>query len=145
MVALAVHHPCRTSGAAPFPCISTPRRPWPQLRTIIDLRNDDELRGDVAPRRASIAWSHLPLDGCDDREFWNVWASGPQFGTPLYYRPHLERMPQRSVAVLVAITAAAPGVVAFHCGAGRDRAGQIATLLLALVGVAPRRSPRTTR
>src|SRR5215207_4136872 len=57
------------------------------VRTIIDLRNDDE------------------------RKFWDVWDSGPQFGTPLYYRPHLERMPQRSAAVLAGIAAAPPGEV----------------------------------
>jgi protein tyrosine/serine phosphatase len=30
-----------------------------------------------------------------------------------------------------------PGGVAFHCGGGRDRAGQITMVLLALLGVAP--------
>jgi protein-tyrosine phosphatase len=30
-----------------------------------------------------------------------------------------------------------PGGVAIHCGGGRDRAGQIAMVLLALLGVAP--------
>lgn len=107
------------------------------VRTVIDLRNDDELRADAARRPASVATLQLALDGCQDREFWDVWDRGPQFGTPLYYRPHLVRMPQRSVAVLAAIAAAAPGGVAFHCGSGRDRAGQIAMLLLALAGVTP--------
>jgi protein-tyrosine phosphatase len=107
------------------------------VRTIIDLRNDDEIGEDAAPRPASITTIHLPLDGNDDREFWDVWDSGPQFGTPLYYGPHLERFPDRTAAVLAAIANAAPGGVAFHCGGGRDRAGQIAMVLLGLVGVAP--------
>ncbi len=107
------------------------------VRTVIDLRSDDELGGDVARRPASVTTVQLPLDGSDDREFWNVWASGPQFGTPLYYRPHLERFPERSAAVIAAIARAEPGGVAFHCGGGRDRAGQVSVLLLALVGVAP--------
>jgi protein tyrosine/serine phosphatase len=107
------------------------------VRTVIDLRNDDERGGDVAPRPASVTTVQLPLDGSDDREFWNVWASGPEFGTPLYYRPHLERFPERSAAVISAIARAEPGGVAFHCGGGRDRAGQVSMLVLALAGVAP--------
>ena len=58
----------------------------------------------------------LPLDGIMDREFWDISESGPQFGTPLYYRPHLERFPDRSAAVVAAIACAAPGAVAFHRG-----------------------------
>jgi protein-tyrosine phosphatase len=107
------------------------------VRTVIDLRNDDELGADIAPRPSSVRTIHLPLDGSEDREFWNIWDSGPQFGTPLYYRPHLERFPDRSAAVISAIARAEPGAVAFHCGGGRDRAGQIAMLVLALVGVIP--------
>jgi protein-tyrosine phosphatase len=38
--------------------------------------------------------------------------------------------------VLSAIARAEPGGVAFHCASGRDRAGQVTMLLLALVGVA---------
>lgn len=104
---------------------------------MIDLRNDDERGRDAAPRPAAVTTVHVPLDGREDREFWNIWEHGPQFGTPLYYRPHLERMPERSVAVLSAIARAEPGGVAFHCVGGRDRTGQVAMLLLALSGVAP--------
>jgi protein tyrosine/serine phosphatase len=107
------------------------------VRTVVDLRNDDELGVDVVPRPSSVATVHLPLDVSEDSEFWDVWGSGPQFGTPLYYLPHLERFPDRSAAVISAIARAEAGAVAFHCGGGRDRAGQIAMLSLALVGVAP--------
>ena len=105
------------------------------VRTVVDLRNDDERGGDAAPRPVLVTTVHVPLDASEDREFWNVWDSGPQFGTPLYYGPHLERFPERSAAVVAAIAEAAPGGVAFHCGGGRDRAGQIAMLVLALAGV----------
>lgn len=107
------------------------------IRTVVDLRDGDERRGDVARRPASLSTVQLPLDGSVDREFWDVWETGPQFGTPLYYGPHLERFPERSAAVVAAIARAQPGGVAFHCGGGRDRAGQVAMLLLALAGVAP--------
>ena len=105
------------------------------VRTVIDLRNDYERAPDVVARPSEVVTVQLPLDGIEDREFWDPIVSGPQFGTPIYYRGHLERMPERSAAVLRAIARALPGGVAFHCVGGRDRTGQIAILLLALVGV----------
>jgi protein-tyrosine phosphatase len=107
------------------------------IRTVVDLRNDDEIAGDRAPRPESIETVRMALDVTEDREFWSEWESGPQFGTPLYYRAHLERFPERSAAVVGAIARGRPGGVAFHCVGGRDRAGQIAMLVLALVGVEP--------
>lgn len=108
------------------------------VRTVIDLRNPDERREDAAPRPDGLATVRIPLDVSEDREFWQIWESGPQFGTPLYYRPHLERFPERNATVIAAIAEAAPGGVAFHCEGGRDRTGQVGMLLLALVGVRPR-------
>jgi protein-tyrosine phosphatase len=108
------------------------------VRTVIDLRNDDERAGlDLTPRPDAITTVHVPLDVSEDREFWSIWRRGPQFGTPLYYRPHLERFPERNAAVTSAIADAEPGGVAFHCNGGRDRAGQVTMLLLALAGVRP--------
>lgn len=113
---------------------------WSQLwqhgvRTVVDLRNDDEIRPDLAPRPAELETVHLPLDGIDHREFWDYWSSGPQFGTPLYYGPFLRRFPKRTGAVVGAIARARPGGVVFHCGIGRDRTGLITLVLLSLVGV----------
>jgi hypothetical protein len=107
------------------------------IRTVIDLRNEGEIGPDVAPRPQSIETVNIPLDVTEDREFWDVWENGPQFATPLYYRPHLERFPERSAEILRAIARAQPGGVAFHCQGGRDRAGQISMLVLALAGVEP--------
>jgi protein-tyrosine phosphatase len=39
--------------------------------------------------------------------------------------------------VVTAIARATPGALLFHCGAGRDRTGLVALLLLALVDVEP--------
>jgi protein-tyrosine phosphatase len=116
---------------------------WEQLtahgvRTVIDLRNEDEWGEDAAPRPASVTTVRIPLDEISDREFWaGEWEHGPQFGTPLYYGPHLRRFPAKSAEVIAAIANAEPGGVAFHCAGGRDRSGQIAMLVLALVGVTP--------
>jgi protein-tyrosine phosphatase len=107
------------------------------IRTVIDLRNESEIGPDVAARPGSIETVNIPLDVTEDREFWDVWENGPRFATPLYYRPHLERFPERSAAVIRAIAGAPPGGVVFHCQGGRDRAGQTAMLVLALCGVDP--------
>jgi protein tyrosine/serine phosphatase len=107
------------------------------IRTVVDLRNESEIGPDLAPRPDSIETVNIPLDVTEDREFWEVWGKGPQFATPLYYRPHLERFPERSAAVLRMIARAQPGGVVFHCQGGRDRAGQIAMLVLALACVEP--------
>jgi protein tyrosine/serine phosphatase len=106
------------------------------IRTIVDLRNDDE-RDASRPAPEGIDLVHVPLDGVDDTAFWDFWGSGPQFGTPLYYRPHLNRFPERNARAVAAVARAAPGAVLVHCAGGRDRAGQVAMLLLALAGVPP--------
>lgn len=122
-----------------FGCPS--ERGWEQLlahgvRTVIDLRNEDEWGEDTAPRPSSIKTIRIPLDEVADRDFWDDWENGPQYGTPLYYRPHLERFPTKSARVLAAIARAAPGGVAFHCATGKDRTGQVSALVLAMAGVA---------
>jgi protein-tyrosine phosphatase len=107
------------------------------VRTVIDLRNDDEVGTDAAPRPSGATTFHLPLDGIEDTEFWKDWQGRPEFGTPLYYRAFLDHFPDRTAAVITAIARAEPGGVAVHCGIGRDRTGLIAILLLALAGTEP--------
>ena len=107
------------------------------IRTVVDLRNDDELGFDYATRPPSITTVHTPLDGVEHVEFWEEWGTGPQFGTPLYYGPHIAAFPELSAAALRAIAFAEPGGVLFHCQGGRDRTGHIAMLLLALCDVPP--------
>jgi protein tyrosine/serine phosphatase len=107
------------------------------VRTIVDLRNDDERRPDAAARPDEVATVHVALDGLDDREFWDDWQHGPQFATPMYYASHFERFPDRHARVIAAIADAEPGGVYLHCVGGRDRSGQVAILLLALAGVEP--------
>ena len=38
------------------------------VRTVVDLRNEDELGGDAAPRPAVLTTLHVALDGIEDRE-----------------------------------------------------------------------------
>ena len=105
------------------------------VRTIVDLRNPDEIGDDDAPRPASLTTIRIPLDGMEDTEFWDQWIHRPEFGTPHYYAPWLERFPDRATAALTAIARAEPGGVAYHCGIGRDRTGLVTMLLLAALDV----------
>jgi protein tyrosine/serine phosphatase len=105
------------------------------VRTVIDLRNDDEIGADLSPRPGGLTTVHLPLDGVEDTEFWKDWHGRPEFGTPIYYRPFLDHFPERTAGVFTAIARADPGGVAVHCGIGRDRTGLITILLLTLAGV----------
>ncbi|MFE9844634.1 tyrosine-protein phosphatase [Streptomyces goshikiensis] len=107
------------------------------VRTVVDLRNDDERGVDHAPRPAWLKTLRVPLDGIEHRDFWDAWWDTPGFGTPAYFRPFLERFPDRVAAVARAVAEAPPGGVVFHCGLGRDRTGIIALVLLRLMGAGP--------
>jgi protein tyrosine/serine phosphatase len=107
------------------------------IRTIVDLRNDDEIAKDTNPRPAGIATVHVPLDDSADAEFWQYCWDNELDGSPLYYQLFLDRKPARCAAAVAAVARAGPGGVRIHCGAGRDRSGLVSMLLLALVGVAP--------
>ena len=107
------------------------------VRTVIDLRNDDEVGGDDAPRPPGVTTIRLPLDGMEDAAFWAAWMHRPEFGTPHYYGPWLERFPDRAGRVLAAIARAEPGGVAYHCVGGRDRTGLVTMLVLGALGVPP--------
>lgn len=105
------------------------------VRTIVDLRNDDEREGPGDERPARVTTVHVPLDDRADTEFWERY--GRLDGTPLFFRPFLDHKPERCAAAVAAIANARPGGVLVHCASGRDRTGLVTLLLLALVGVAP--------
>ncbi|GGN49703.1 hypothetical protein FHR83_009098 [Actinoplanes campanulatus] len=86
-------------------------------------------------RPQGITVIRVPLDDNDDAAFWYSILDDDVDGTPLYYRPFLERKAARCVAAVTAVARAAPGGVVVHCGIGRDRTGLVSLLLLALAGV----------
>jgi len=109
------------------------------VRTVLDLRNEREREQapDAAPRPEEIETVNVALDGTEDRGFWQSVEATPELGTPLYYRAHLMRKPERAAAAVKAIARAAPGGVAFHCVGGRDRSGELAMVVLGLLGAPP--------
>jgi protein-tyrosine phosphatase len=65
------------------------------VRTIVDLRNEDEREPDLEPRPAGLTTMHVPLDDVADSEFWDRCHADELDGTPLYYRPFIDRKPER--------------------------------------------------
>jgi protein-tyrosine phosphatase len=115
---------------------------WEALRaygigTIVDLRNDHEIAavGDAPTYSSGLTSVRVPLDDIADTDFWQHCRDHELDGSPLYYRPFLDRKPERCAAALTAIARAGPGGIVFHCGGGRDRTGLVSLLLLALAGV----------
>ena len=107
------------------------------VRTIVDLRNEDEIRkaqfaaeNSVTPE--GFGMLEVPIDDIEDLEFWLYISNQRLGGTPLYYGPFLDRKPERCAAAIIALARTGPGGVLYHCAAGRDRTGLISLLLLAL-------------
>ena len=115
------------------------------VRTVVDLRNDDERGADAAPRPASITTVRVALDASEDREFWDVWARGPQFGTPLYYRPHLDRFPERTSPRCAPSPAPNPAASRFTASAGATAPARSRSCSSRSPVSRPRPSPPTTR
>jgi protein tyrosine/serine phosphatase len=108
------------------------------LTTIIDLRSLGEIgRRPTHPvvdetyiDRFTLV--HAPTENPDDEEFQRI--CGPHLSHPRYYADNLAMWPEKFAAVFSGI-AVASGAVLIHCGAGRDRTGMIAAMLLKLNGV----------
>jgi len=126
------------------------------VRTVIDLRNDVEIRRDtewqstqsagparsavaapVVPPPGDIRRSEVALDNIEDTGFRQFLKRERLDIPPLSFRPFLDRKPERCAAVITALGSAAPGGVLFHCRFGRDRTGLVTLLVLALAGVEP--------
>lgn len=101
------------------------------VRTVIDLRRPAERTRTVPD---DIRLVGVDLDG-DERDFWGPFEADGRWGTPLYYLAHMHELPHRLNGVLDAIAAAEDGVVLFHCGAGWDRTGLVAAVLLRTLDV----------
>ena len=107
------------------------------VRTVVDLRDEEEIGSDVAPRPSGLVTVRVPLDDVADTVFREYCRTNELDGSPLYYGPFLDKHPGRCAAAIAAVPHAGAGGVLVHCVVGRDRTGLITLLLLALVGVRP--------
>lgn len=104
------------------------------IRTVVDLRDAEDYRP-LLPRPEGVDLVRVPLDELAGPEWWERF--GELDGTPLSFTPYLRHCADAVTAVVAAVAGAGPGAVAVHCGAGRDRTGLAALVLLAAAGVAP--------
>jgi protein-tyrosine phosphatase len=105
------------------------------LRTIIDLRSTEELdkHGRFA-RADEVAFHHLPFFEADAVPF--KWAERDDPEPP----PGVEYVAiathaRTSIAGAFRVIAEGDYAVVFHCGAGKDRTGILAALMLSSLGV----------
>jgi hypothetical protein len=108
------------------------------IRTVVDLRAPSETAKDTGVRPDWLTTVVVDHDGLDDEpDFWSAYWETGLVGTPLYYGPHLDELPERTGAALGEVARAGAGGVLFHCAGGRDRTGIVALALLTIVGVEP--------
>lgn len=102
------------------------------VRTIVDLRNDDEVAPLGVP--AGITVHRAPIEDQGDVEFMARY--GEHLNSPRYYPEVLRRWPDLVIGALRPVAEApSDGAVLIHCAGGRDRTGLIAAMLLQLAGV----------
>lgn len=107
------------------------------IRTVIDLRNPDEIRRrDTDPQvsaetLAAFDVVHTPTEDPANSEFRQLCV--PYLNDPAAYPDNARLFPDKLAAVFKAVAAARGGVV-IHCSAGRDRSGMIAAMLQDLAG-----------
>ena len=105
------------------------------VRTVVDLRWPEEVRdrpsvfqaasGEVRRHHVSLLMEGEPQ--------WR--ASTPEVPKELWNCVILDHAGPQIARALSAMAGADPGTVLFHCAAGKDRTGIIASLLLVLAGV----------
>ena len=104
------------------------------LKTVIDLRTDDEVgRGRFPHEEYPVAWHHLPVI----RRIWSddelvAGGSAAEFLRDRY----LDMLVHGGDSIARAVELVADGAPAlFHCAAGKDRTGVVAAVVLGLLDV----------
>ena len=103
------------------------------LSLVIDLRGPHETTVTEHPfiGHESVAYRNIVLFDA----LAPIALAQQPFDMALRYCDSLDRCQDQFAAVFRAIATAEPGIVLFHCTAGKDRTGVVAALLLALAEV----------
>lgn len=105
-----------------------------ELALVIDLRGPHETGLHIHPfaDHESVGYRNIVLfDALSP-----IALAGPSFDMAQRYCDALDQCGPQFAEVFHAIADAPPGMVLFHCTAGKDRTGVVAALLLANAGVA---------
>ena len=112
------------------------------IRTVIDLRGDDE-RTDDPPAAVPVEVVHVPFLGTNEAEWEKIdkeldaaVAAAPDVASRDVYLIFLERFRSNVAAAVRAIARAPAGGIVIHCAGGKDRTGLLSAFLLHLAGVA---------
>jgi protein tyrosine/serine phosphatase len=113
------------------------------IRTVIDLRGDDE-RAEDPPAEVPVEVVHVPFLDANEAEWEEIGkeldaavAAAPDVATATrdVYLIFLERFRPNVGAAVRAIATAPGGGIVIHCAGGKDRTGLLSALLLHLAGV----------
>jgi protein-tyrosine phosphatase len=110
------------------------------IRTILDLRFDEELEADP-PLELPVTVVHVALLPGLDAPDWveinalSLAAADPAAAQAVSYLEFLDRYGAQFASAIGVIADAAAGGVLIHCQAGKDRTGLVVALLLRLAGV----------
>ncbi len=109
------------------------------IRTVVDLRMDEEREGDPPPG-APVDLLHISLFDDDEAVFQEIEAAAEAApdvasATREVYLLFLEHFKANVAAAIRAVAYAREGGVVVHCMGGKDRTGIVTALLLALAGV----------
>jgi protein tyrosine/serine phosphatase len=94
---------------------------------ILDVRHDWEAEEFPSPFRDDEIYRNVPVIGMD---------SGHDPTAPDDYRTEVDFAPDRVAAAFIALAEAPAGPVMVHCHGGRDRAGILTAIALAVAGAA---------
>jgi hypothetical protein len=107
------------------------------VRTIVDLRRQDELERDP-PLDVPVDVVHVPLETPEDfNVVHTAWRGEGEDEACIRaaYALQTERLASRFAATIGRIADAAQGGVVIHCLVGKDRTGLACAMLLRLAGV----------
>lgn len=109
------------------------------IRTIVDLRTDEELQADP-PAELPVTVVHVPFLRDDHEVFKEVEEAASRAldyatATRDVYLIFLERFRTNVAAAVTTIADAPEGGVVVHCMGGKDRTGLVTAFLLRLSGV----------
>jgi protein tyrosine/serine phosphatase len=113
------------------------------VRTVIDLRNDDERLEDPPPG-ADVELLHVPFMAGSKEELDRIFheveerakaAPDVETATRDVYLTFLEHFGRNVAAAVQAVATAQEGAVVIHCAGGKDRTGLLTAFLLDLAGV----------
>jgi protein-tyrosine phosphatase len=109
------------------------------IRTVVDLRSDEELAADP-PGELPVDAVHIPFfddreDVFEEVEAASAGAADHAEATREVYLIFLEHFRPNVAAAIRAVAQAPDGGVVVHCHGGKDRTGLVSAFLLRLAGV----------